>query len=548
MDAQPGVQPHRLPVLLSAGALALLAAAGTAPAAAQQAAAPAPDRDSAGALPVDGRDTVPRLAVMDREELARRLRRILDDPSLERAHAGLVVQVAETGEVLFDRASEKRFTAASTVKLVTSAVGLERLGPGFRWTTRLVAGGPVVDGTLRGDLWVVGGGDPGLGPDDLARWAGALREAGVRRVRGDVVGDGRSLPPPRWGRGWMWDELHLGWATGVTGLQLDESGVRGWLRPGARMGDTASVGLDEPDAELPVEVAVRTGPPGSRTRLAYRPREDAPGAPRIEGWVAADADSVRLWLASSHPTGHLLAELRTVLRDSSVTVDGRFRRPRPGERAPEAAAADSVPDPGRRPLAEGGALVFRSDSLGALLGDLLRPSDNQAAETLLRTLGREEGREATAREGLAVVRETVAEWGIDPDAVALADGSGLSRYDELAPAALVRVLRAVWQSPHHATFTSALAAPGRQGTLEGRLAGTPARGDGLRAKTGSLSSVRGLAGYVEAGGGETLVFALLLDGYAVPGSVAEGLRDLLVEQLALFRRPVVPGWPGFRSP
>lgn len=486
-------------------------------------------RDSA----VTGTDTLPD----DGSELARRLERLLADPALQRAHVGLKVAVAETGEVLFERAAEKRFTPASTVKLVTGAVALDRLGADFRWRTRLAGGGPVEDGTLEGDLWVVGGGDPGIGRSELESWASALRDAGVRRIEGDVVADGRSLARPLWGRGWMWDELHLGWATGVTALQLDEAGVQAWLLPGSEPGDPVSARVREPAVDLPLEVAVRTGPPGSRPRLVRRSDDAAPGSGRIEGWIPADADSLPLWMAPVHPTGELVERFGRVLRDAEIRVGGRLRRAREIEEPP---AVGGPEDDGEFPAT---ALVFRSDSLGGVLGDMLAPSDNQTAEILLRTLGREEGREGTPRAGLEVLGEVVSGWGVAPDALALADGSGLSRYDELTPAALVRVLRRVWRSPQHEVFLSALAAPGEDGTLESRLLDTAAR-ERLRAKTGSLAAVRGLAGYVEAGDGTTLIFALLVNGYGVPGRVAEGVRDLLVEQLSLHGRPVEPGRAG----
>lgn len=583
MDAQPRVQPHDLPLLLktlarraarglpaAAGMLVAVAVAppltgGTAeaarvsptsaagPASAAQEPVPAPDTapdvapEAAVAADTTPEDAGPRLS--------RRLRRLLDDPALDRAHVGLKVVVAETGEVLFEQAAAKRFTAASTVKLVTAAAALDRLGADHRWRTRLVPDGPVEEGVLQGDLWVVGGGDPGLGRSDLRSWASALREKGIRRIAGDVVGDGRSLAEPLWGRGWMWDELHLGWATGVTGLQLDDGGVRAWLVPGDGPGDPATVRTDDPATTPPVDLAVRTGPPGTRARLVHRTDAPGPGTGRIEGWVPADADSVRLWMAPSHPTGELLDAFGSVLRDSAVAVEGDLRRPRGDESPPPAAtgprATGARPGGDAAPAAADGRgsastlLDAPSDSLGAALGGMLAPSDNQTAEILLRTLGREEGRAGTARAGLEVVRDVVTGWGVSPEAVSLADGSGLSRYDELTPAALVRVLRAVWRSPLHEVFTSALAAPGEDGTLRSRLLDTAAR-EGLRAKTGSLSSVRGLAGFVEAGDGTTLTFALLINGYGVPGRVAEGVRDLLVEQLSLHRRPMEPGRPGIR--
>jgi len=437
-------------------------------------------------------------------------------------------------------------------------VAMDRLGPGYRWTTRLVSDGPVSDGRLRGDLWIVGSGDPTLGPGDLARWASRIRAAGIRRIDGDVVGDARAFEPPIWGRGWMWDDLHLGWATGVTGLQLDDAAVGAFLFPGEEIGSPARARVAEPDTALPVPVEARTGAPGSRLRLRYLPggragARDAPGRAVIRGWVPADADSVELSLASAHPTRHLLGRWRRVLADSGVAVEGELRLPRAGESAPvgdgdeagEPGGEGARPDAAAREPA-GFRAAFRSDSLGAVLGDVLRPSDNQGAEALLRTLGREEGREGSAEEGIGVVLGTLAGWGIDPGAVSLADGSGLSRYDQLTPRAVTRLLRAMWRSPHYGLFADALPAPGESGTLRARLLGTPAR-EAVRAKTGSLSSVRGLAGYVEDGDGETLIFALLVNGYAVPGDVAEGLRDLLVEQLSLFHRPVVPGWPAYRE-
>lgn len=468
---------------------------------------------------------------VDREELARRLERLMEDPSLLHAHVGLHVEVAETGEVLFDRAGRKRFTAASTAKLLTGAVALQRLGPGFRWRTRLVAGGPIVGDTLRGDLHVVGSGDPTVRVADLDRWAQALRGAGVRWIAGDVVADDRAFAPPIWGRGWMWDELHLGWATGVSGLQLADATVVARLRPGDGVGDPARV--SPLPAALPVDVAVRTGASGSELRLTYLPPVDRERG-RVEGWIPLDRESVRLSFAPRHPTEQLLEHLGRALAEAGVRWEGRLRR-----------AGPEAPDP-----AEGSAgrwsVTFRSDSLGAVLSRILRPSDNQGAESLLRTVGRVAGREGSAAEGVRVLEETLAGWGVEPGAVHLADGSGLSRYDEVTPAALVRVLRAMWQSPRHRLFRRALPAPGEWGTLRYRLDGTPASG-GLRAKTGSLSSVRGLAGYVEDGDGETLIFALLLQGYDVPGSTASALRDFLVEQLSLFHRRVEPGWPDYRD-
>ena len=517
--------------------------------------------------------TVEPAALVGPGALGRSLDAALDDPALARAHVGISVRAAGSGEVLYERSGHRRFTTASTAKLLTAAAALERLGPGFRWATGLAACGPAEEGTLRGDLVITGAGDPTIGPGRLSAWADSLRAAGIRRIAGDVVADDRAFPPPIWGRGWMWDDLHLGWASGVDALQLADPALEVVLRPGRRLGDTVRLRVRDtlraPDAvdRTPVDVRVRTGPRGSELRLRHLPGASPGGRGRIVGWMPADRDSLVLSLAPRHPTDRLLDALAGTFAASGPEVEGSFRRrgddpsaagppradrtPRPAPRTDGTAArgrdeAGGAPGPERnadRPPAgpcraadgpAGRRIVSRSDSLGAVLAEMLGRSDNQAAESILRTLGLEEGRAGTAAEGSAVVSETLAGWGVPPGAVSLADGAGLSRYDQATPAALTRVLRATWLGPHRNVFLDALAAPGRAGTLHGRFRGVPARRT-LRAKTGSLSSVRALAGYVEAADGRTLAFALMLGGYHVPGDVAEALRDRVVERLALYR-------------
>ena len=462
-------------------------------------------------------------------DLAESLQRIIDDPALVRAHVGLAVQIAETGEVLFENEAEKRFVPASNTKIVTAAVALDALGPDHRWTTRLVADGPVRDGVLAGDLWVVGGGDPLLSRTDLSGWIQSLRDAGIRRIDGDLVGDDRVFEEGQWGEGWMWDDLFGGWAAGVSGLQLHPNTVRAWLIPGRELGDAARIELRGASPPLPIDNRVRTGAPGSEIRLHFLPPPEG-GDVRLEGWVPVGPDSVPLYLATPHPTLYLLDYLSDRLTDGGIEVSGAVRR---------AAGLEG-------PSAPGWTAEFRSEPLSEVIADMLKPSDNQVAETVLRTLGREAGDGGSAEAGIEVVEETLAAWGIEPGAVSLADGSGLSGYNNLTPNAMVRLLRAMWRHPDFPIFEAAMPVAGVDGTLRRRLLGTPGESN-VKAKTGSLSSVRALSGYLRDGAGETLIFSLILNGYDSPGDVAVALEDLLIEQLALYRRPVAAGWPAYRD-
>lgn len=458
----------------------------------------------------------------DLRTLRRTLSELLGDPALRRAHVGLAVQAAGSGEILFQRAAERRFTAASTTKLVTGAVALHRLGADHRWRTRIVADGGLVEGTLHGDLWLVGGGDPVLERERIGQWARDIRAAGIRRVTGDLIGDDRVFEGAPWGRGWMWDDLFGGWGAGVSALQVWPASIPGELRPGPAPGEPASFRILEQGTRLPIEPRVRTGAPGSEVRLRFLPRPDGSDVV-LDGWIPADRERVRLSLAPPHPTLYALDLARRALAAEGVELIGSARRPRDGEQ----------PGP---PAWE---RAFDSPPLADVLPRMLKPSDNQIAETLLRTIGLEADGTGSAEAGLETIEETLAGWGIEPGAASLADGSGLSRYDEVTPAALVRLLRRTSQLPGFRAFREALPVGARDGTLARRFLST-AGGGAVRAKTGSLSGVRGLAGFVQDGDGETLVFALLINGYDVPGEVATALEDLLVEQLALYHGPTYP--------
>lgn len=460
-------------------------------------------------------------ALTDLGTLRTNLSRIIDDPALLRAHVGLVVVAAESGEVLFEHNAERRFIAASTTKLVTGAVALSRLGADYRWRTGVQASGSISNGTLTGDLWIVGSGDPQFRRETLETVARSVRAAGITRIEGDLIGDDRAFAGAPWGRGWMWDDLYGSAAAGVSALQLSPARLSAAVRPGPEVGDPATLSISEAALGPPIRNDVRTGAPGSARVLEYVP-DAVGGEVALRGWIPVDGGRVALGLAPPHPTGYFLARLEAALTAAGISLEGSSRQPALLEK------------PGRISWERS----FNSAPLSEALGRMLKFSDNQVAESMLRTLGTLQGA-GSADDGLDVIQATLSGWGIEPDAVSLVDGSGMSRYSAIAPMALVRMLRRTAQLPGFRVYLDALPIASVDGTLSRRFRSTAASRV-VRAKTGSLSGVRSLAGYAVDGDGETLVFALLLNGYDSPNSVATALEDLLVEQLALYHGPNYP--------
>ncbi len=166
---------------------------------------------------------------------------------------------------------------------------------------------------------------------------------------------------------------------------------------------------------------------------------------------------------------------------------------------------------------------------------LMKASQNQYAETLLRTLGARAGT-GTPEAGRAVVRDVLDGWGIPRDAYSQTDGSGLSRYNYVCAETLVTILRRMYADPRHKDrFLAALPVGGEDGTLARRFAGTTAAGN-VRAKTGSIANVRALSGYVTSAGGEPLVFSIIANNFTAPQSAIDAATDEAVVRLATFVR------------
>jgi D-alanyl-D-alanine carboxypeptidase/D-alanyl-D-alanine-endopeptidase (penicillin-binding protein 4) len=164
----------------------------------------------------------------------------------------------------------------------------------------------------------------------------------------------------------------------------------------------------------------------------------------------------------------------------------------------------------------------------------MKPSQNQIAEALLRTIGLERAGIGTADSGRKVVERQLATWGAPPAGYVIRDGSGLSRYDYLSPETIVHVLDAVRRSPNFQLFYDALPIAGVDGTIRTRMRGTPAEGN-VHAKTGSVSNARSLSGFVKTSDGETLIFSILSNNWTVPASAVTNVQDVIAARLASLR-------------
>jgi D-alanyl-D-alanine carboxypeptidase/D-alanyl-D-alanine-endopeptidase (penicillin-binding protein 4) len=178
--------------------------------------------------------------------------------------------------------------------------------------------------------------------------------------------------------------------------------------------------------------------------------------------------------------------------------------------------------------------VFMSAPLREILPALMKPSQNQIAEILLRTIGLERGGIGTADSARKIVGQQLLAWGVQPDGFVIRDGSGLSDQDLLTPETIVRVLDRIQSDTAFATYYNSMPIAGIDGTIQTRMKGTPAEGN-VHAKTGTLSKARSLSGYVTTAEGERLIFSILANNTTTPGSAVTHVADQIAIALASYR-------------
>jgi len=455
---------------------------------------------------------------------------LADAPVFRNAHWGILIVDPERGDTLYSRNAGKLFMPASNQKLLTGSVALATLGPDYRYRTIIGTTGTTRGGVLEGDLVVMGAGDPSISDamradafQFLRGLADSLRARGITRIDGRVRSGRDAFPDAPLGFGWAWDDLDYAYSAGVDELMFNEGFGDVIVQAGPNVGDSARVTLRAPGS-FAIRNEVRTVPARagngpSATRVRWEGVVDGRrGTLRNElllrGTIAlGDVDTVSA--AFRDQNGAFLDVLTAALRDGGIALTD-----------PEA-PHDSTET--AQPL-----FTITSPPLREILARMEKPSQNQIAEDLFKTLGLEKTGVGSADSGRAVVERQLVAWGAQPTGAAVRDGSGLSRHDYVTPETIVTVLDAMRKHEHFRIFYDALPIAGVDGTIRSRMRGTPAENN-VHAKTGFVDKARSLSGYVTTADGRILLFSFLANNWTTPTREVERVQDAIAVRLAGLR-------------
>lgn len=446
------------------------------------------------------------------EEFSRR-------PALADALVGIyAINVA--GDVLMDMDGERMLVPASNMKLISTGAAMHSLGPDYRYETSIGYDGTVEDGILHGDLYIIGGGDPTLGSEDsiavplntvFKQWKSFVEAAGISRIEGRVIGDGRFFSGMPEEETWLWNDIGTYFGTGVSGLSFYENVKDFHVSPGAGAGKDPEIRPGYPDTPwMTFKYACSTGKSGTGDMLYMYTSDLAPVA-EIRGTFAADRAGKTVRCSNKYPEYTCAYYFSKYLESAGIECTGGAGDTGKLSDYVRPVCGDSLSKIGTTYSPELKRIIFETN----------HASNNFYAETVFRTLGKEYCGDGSCDSSRAAVNSIMKELlAGNISGVRVKDGSGLSRQNYVSPAFFCMFLKAMMDSPSFGDYAATLPCPGSSGTMKYVMASSPA---GLKErillKSGTMDGVRCYSGYVIPDRGtkkETIIFAIMVNNCVSP--------------------------------
>lgn len=446
-----------------------------------------------------------------RAQLPEPVARALAQAGIPESAAGIYVHETGAERPLLASGADRPLNPASTIKLVTTYAGLELLGPAYVWVTDAYAGAPVKDGVLAGDLVLRGRGDPKLTIENFWLLLRGLRGRGLREIRGDLVLDRSYFPADDYDPSRFDDQPTRPYNTGPDALLVNFKAVRLQFIPDAAA-RAVQIVTEPVLPQIQVVNNLTLDAKGGCGDWVGKLKLDAQGSAQAARFVfngvfpASCGERVRNFSVLSHAQ-YAYALFRELWRELGGSFTGAVRE---GTAAPDARLLASVQSP----------------SLSEVVRDINKYSNNVMARQLFLTLGAVgAGAPASADKTARVIRQWLAGKGLSFPDLALENGSGLSRVERITAKNLGELLLAAYKSPVMPELMASLPLAAVDGTMKKRLSGADVAGQ-AHIKTGTLSGVRAIAGYVLDARGRRVVVVFIVN-HANAGN-AQPVQDALL--------------------
>lgn len=409
------------------------------------------------------------------------------------AAVSLTVLNAASGNEIYSLNGTLGLPTASTLKVVTAATAYYKLGKNFRFKTQLLYDGVIRDNTLYGDIIIRGSGDPSLGSDRypeadaktvLSKWVQVIKERGIQHIKGRIIGDASAFDTQTAPAGWTWEDLGNYYGAGVSGLNWRENKYDLLLKPGGVKGEGVQITGTKPDVDqLEFINELKTGSEDSGDQV-YIYAAPYGNQAFVRGTAPANHADFKVSGSVPDPALQLAVELRQALRQANITVS-------------EAATTSRLTRVLLQSSEQKLLTIHQSPALKEINHWFLTKSINLYGESLLKTIALKENDRPDTEKGITAVKEFWETKGIDPAALNIKDGSGLSPSNRVTTQTLARVLYHVSKENWYADFYDNLPVIHQ-----------------IKMKSGYIEGVVAYSGFMTAKDGTPLVFSFIVNNYS----------------------------------
>ncbi|MGE3760079.1 MAG: D-alanyl-D-alanine carboxypeptidase/D-alanyl-D-alanine-endopeptidase [Pseudobdellovibrionaceae bacterium] len=438
------------------------------------------------------------------------MQKVIKAYSVPRDHLGLaVIDLSKTPHPLeFGLNEKEQMTPASITKIATAAAVLQKLGASFKFQTTLWTSGSVRDGVLKGDLVLKGGGDPGFVSETMWFLVNEFVRTGIKKVDGNIMVDDTDFDSVRADPSRDPERVDRAYDAPVGAMSFNWNSINIFVRP-TQVGEAPAVFLDPIGNGFSVMNKAKTVNKAGTSIEISRDGNKI----RVSGTIGVGQDEKVTYKNIDDPAEWAGQNLVFFLDQRGITVTGKLKT-------------------GKKP--EGAKLLAKADSkpVSSSVTDMMKFSNNFVAEMLTKNLAAQAGVvPATIEGGMKIIRANLVSMGIEDKNFNLINPSGLSRKNKMRALDLAQVLTKSFENfPTSAEFLTALPLAGIDGTLKSRMKNPQSTG-WVRAKTGLLNGVVGLAGYAGRKDGSVRAFAFIFNGKAEQGDLVRRLFDQLATEL-----------------
>jgi D-alanyl-D-alanine carboxypeptidase/D-alanyl-D-alanine-endopeptidase (penicillin-binding protein 4) len=460
------------------------------------------------------------------------------DPVLQQGGLGIAVVQATTGKMVASYQPDLLLTPASVVKVLTTAMALDVLGADYRFKTELLYDGAIDSkGTLTGNIYIKGYGDPTLGSPEwntleqlppvttadgiVNDWVQAIRKKGIRRVEGHIVGDATYFEPDMPAPTWQWNDIGNYYGSGASGLNFHDNLYYAdfKLSPSAAQSPTL-LGTHPFIPYLSLDNQLTTGAKGSGDN-AYIFGSPYTYNRYVEGTLPLGSGTMTIKGSIPDPAYFAAFQLMEGLRKAGIVTTQAATTQLEQLRAANTSSAPThlLHTHYSPPLSD---IVTRTNV----------ESVNLYAECMMKAMAVRLRGAGTNDYGVQEITNYWRNRGVDVDGMTLYDGCGLSPRNVLSSSQMVQIMRKIAIDTKISTaFTQSLAVAGQSGTLKTLLKGSKAEGN-LRGKSGSMTGVRSYTGYVKTRSGSPMVFCLIANNFACTGAQARQKLEVVMKAIA----------------